>query len=214
MKGLLRRRLADTAVVDYEDVDLNQILNDALPFVQKAVIKVDPTAFLLVTRQHIVAGVDLYRRPEGTWSVMKIKARQSNGAYRSLGQPIDDEQLESISLAAAGSPSANQVGNYRFGFFGDFIKIAPVPTASLADGLEWITVQTLQMANDTDVPALHIGLHNAVVLRAQELLMPEQGAKTVEIREQRIDELKDVGDYYRRTVGQEVPFTPLINKGY
>ena len=211
MIALLRRRIADEAAVDYDDPQLTEILNDAAPFIQKEIMKVDPTAFLLVTRQHIQAGVDLYRRPQGTWSVLKVKAKQSNGAYRSLGDPTDDATLEAISLAQV-TPATT--GTYRFGFFGEYIKLAPVPTASLTDGLEWLTVPTLQMAQPTDVLGFNLALHNAVVLRAQELLSPEQGAKTEEIRLQRQDELKDLGEYYRRTTGQEVPLLPLITKGY
>lgn len=209
MRDLLRRRKKDEAQVNWTDSQLNNLLNEAAAFVQKEIMKVNPTAFLKITRQHIKANVDRYTKPEGIWSLVDVaKLNSSTGRYESLGTPTDIYEIRGIQSSTGSTPS-------KFADFGEEILLGPKPTADQTDGLEWIWVMTASMSQDDDVLGLHIGLHNAVVLRAEILLAPETAAPdTAEARKQLAEELVDIPEYYRRTAGLETPLQPGINKGY
>jgi hypothetical protein len=209
MRTLLRRRRKDVAAINWTDSELNELLNEAAGYVQKEVMKVDPTAFLKITRQHIKADVDRYAKPQGIWSLLDVaKKDTSTGRYVSLGTPVDFLTIRGLQ-ASTGSTAT------RFALFGEEILIGPTPDSDLDDGLEWVWVSSATMSEDDDVLGLHIALHQAVVLRAEILLAPETASPDVTTLEKILaKELEDIPTYYRRTVGAETPLMPGIDKGY
>lgn len=207
MRNLLRRRLVDEAVLTFTDDVLNDALNQAATFVQADIEQVAPGAFLTITTQSIVANDAIYQKPEGIWALVELAMKESTtGRYRSLGTPVTLDQLRLIE-GAQGS------GVTRFGFFGESIMLSPTPSASVTAGLRWIFDRSAQMAEDDDVCPIHLGLHQAVVLRAQMLLMPESvGEASKELRTLLAEEMGRVPVYYRQTLAQQVPLHPNLDK--
>lgn len=208
MRNLLRRRLVDDAVLTFDDDVLNDALNQAATFVQADIEQVAPGSFLTITTQSIVADDAIYQKPEGIWSLVELAIKDaSTGRYRSLGTPVTLDQLRSLENADGSS------GVTRFGFFGESIMLSPTPSASVTAGLRWIFDRSAQMAEDDDVCPIHLGLHQAVVLRAQMLLMPESvGEASKELRTLLAEEMGRVPVYYRQTLAQQVPLHPNIDK--
>jgi hypothetical protein len=209
MRTLLRRRLKDQAVINWDDGELNTMLNEGSSWVQKEIVKADPAAFVVITHQHIQAGVNRYPKPQGIWSLIDVARKNSTtGVYSSLGAPVDVRTVRGLQAGAASTVT-------RYAILGNEIMIGPTPTAALNDGLEWTWVQSATMSEDDDVSPIHIALHNAIVLRAHILLMAEtNSSEAAELRKQLQEEMEDIPTYYRRTAGQEMPLMPMIVKGY
>lgn len=215
MRRLLRRRLndvsTDTEAQFFTDAELNEALDMGASKIEKAVLAIDKTATMKITRQNVEANEPLYPKPAGVWSVLDVKLLDpTSGEYRSLGDPISIEDLEKLST----------VGNttVRYAHIGRWIQLGPVPSAAITNGLEWRTIFGVEIAdgedNDGQVYPFPTGLHNAVVLWAQLILTPEfeAGVNTDEIRKQLAEDLGDIPMYFSRTVGREVPFSLDLTK--
>lgn len=213
MRRLLRRRLNDVSETQpfFTDDELDEALNMGAAKIEKAVLSIDRTAIIKITRQNIEANEVLYPKPQGSWGVLDVKLKDpTTGQYVSLGDPISIEDLEKLSTAGNTTK--------RYAHVGRWIQIGPAPDAAITAGLEWRTIFGSEIAsgadNDGEVYPFPTGLHNAIVLWAQIILTPEfeQGVNTDELRTQLKEDLADLPLYYSRTVGREVPFQPDLVK--
>lgn len=214
MRRILQRRLGDPNEVEFTDSELNEILNLAAADVQGHVMAFDPTAFMTVTRQNVVSGTDLYRKPDGWWAIAEVRLLNStSGKYLSLRNPVDPYALDLIDSAA-------DAGSTRYAHFGQYIKLGPIPSTSVTNGLEWWWVPSAEIADDAaedgQAYSIHIALHNAIMQKAFLILAPELDEQTnLQFLEKQYErDIERIPQYYRRQAGQEVPFRPDVDKGY
>lgn len=212
MRALLRRRLqdssADTAAENWSDSELNELLNQGLIKAQKAVLAVDPLAFIAIDKQDVEEDEEMYAKPDGFWYMRQLQIlNETTGLY----EPIEKEDYE---IARAGAATSTRV---TWSDFGRFIALRPVPSAAIRLGLRWIYVVTLAMGADNDVPALHQGLHTLPVWFAQRLAIGETGETDAGMKEVEgliAADLADIPDYYRSTNASADFLVPRLHKGF
>lgn len=201
MRRVLRRRLQDTVgqgIVsegNWTDSDLNEMLNQGLLQAQKAVMRVNPLAFMGIDRQNLEAGKEFYEKPDGMWALRQLRRLDST-----TGKYVDIER-EDYYDATRRSPSDTRV---TFADFGGHVAITPIPTAQVIAGLEWLFVPSLTVSQDTDVPRLHAGLHMLPVYWSQRMLLGESGElqeARVELNELIQGELGSITDFYQANGG-------------
>jgi hypothetical protein len=210
MRRILARRIGDPGIVQFTAAEYNEALNAAAARVQAKIMVLDPTAFLSISRQNIVSGTDLYPKPQNSWALLDLRLLNGDGTkYNSLGAPTDHVSLDNI---VAGSTTV------KFSFFGRRVKIAPMPTVSVDNGLEWYFVEeaSIPTGGDNDgetYPFLTVA-HELVVLRAELIMVPDfaADANTESLMKLIADAESDLGLYYKRTVGLEMPFQPTLRK--
>lgn len=209
MRSILRRRIDDESDDSndgnfFTNAQLDEALNLGANRLQRVIMTVDPAAFLDISRQNIEVDTWRYPKPTGAWSILDIRMLDADsGDYVSLGDPLDIWQLDKVASAS---------NNTRFGFFGRFIRLAPVPDAAVTDGLEWWYVKSNALetgsSHDSESYDFHTGLANLHILLTQEVLLPEQitdGAEALRMLVK--SEMETVPFYYRRTLGPEVGFS-------
>jgi hypothetical protein len=210
MRSILRRRLDDPEGdandgAFFSNAELDEALNLGANRLQRLISIVDPAAFLDISRQNLESDTWKYPKPTGSWSVLDVRMLNAAGTeYVSLGDPLDVWQLDKVAQSNG--------GNTRFGFFGRFIRLAPVPDAARTDGLEWWYVKSNALetgtSHDSESYDFHTGLANLHILLTQEVLLPEQVSDGAEALRTLIKaEAESVPLYYRRTLGPEVGFS-------
>lgn len=166
MRGVLRRRVNEQTPDNWSDVELNETLDEALFWVQKKVMRVDPLAFMAWSRTSLVANESFYNRPVGSWWEFEVavKGSPSDTKYTPLPrQPY--KAIRDFTVDQAGTAYAK---------VGTFLAIFPAPAFNVTDGLQIIYTPLLTMAVDTDVPAVHPTLHTMIVVKANHLLLQER----------------------------------------
>jgi hypothetical protein len=222
MQSMLRRRLQDTTsgidgTGNWSRAELLDLLNLGLSKAQKAIQRVSPNAFTVIDVMNIEALKEFYQKPDGIWTLRQLRYRgDTNSRYRNLRRAdyVDREAVGDVSLGSGGAPG----GDITYSDFGTYVAISPVPAAQIVAGLQWIYTNTLSVSADTDVPALHIGLHGLPVYWAHRLALGETG----ELQEARAEvealiagELADIPDYYPASGGgQNEYLVPNIRMGY
>jgi hypothetical protein len=204
-RSLLRRRINEVTADNWTDGDLNDILNIGIHQVQTAIHKVDPEAFVYIDRASIVANQEFYPKPEGLWYEMAVRLlNSSTGKYERI-EKRDYSYAE--DLATSESTVYSHVGR--------LLALRPIPSASLASGLELLYVPTLSVAVDTDIIPVHLALHNAVVQASQLLLLPETGEAYKDVQEAYDRTILLIPEYYRKSAGEPEQFSPQrIAKDY
>lgn len=193
MRNLLRRRLQDAGGINaqnWEDTDLNELLNLGLHKAQKAILKVSPLAFMAIDKQTIEEDQEFYAKPDGFWYERQIQLLDtSENRYRTI-------KREDYEIASRRESTSSEI---TWSDFGRHIAIFPVPSARVALGLRWLYVPTLEMSADNDVPQIHQGLHTLPLWYAHRLALGETGETNEAIRD--VEgligaDLADIPDYY------------------
>ncbi len=187
MRTLLRRRLNESTADNWQDADLNELLNAGLHLVQKEVLKVDPLAFIHWSKDDIVSGQSYYPKPQGFWH--EIEIAQLDADHPQGYKPMKKQDYNVARELAAGSTEV-------YCHVGRYFAIFPAPSTSVVDGLQIQWTPTLSMAVDTDVPDLHFALHMAVVLMAQKYALGETGDDQRRVKEELVELLSDIPGYY------------------
>jgi len=166
MRSVLRRRLNEQTPHNWTDVELDDLLNEALFWVQKKALRVNPLAFLTWTRTTLKKDESFYKRAVGSWWEFEVavKATAAATTYTPLKRHPYKEIREFESVQEV-------VGWAKMG---TFIAILPAPPEDIVDGLQVIHTPLLTMAVDTDVPDLHLSLHTMVVVKANQLALQER----------------------------------------
>lgn len=205
MRALLRRRLNEVVVDQWQDTDLNDLLNYGLHQTQKEVMKIDPQAFIYLYTADIVNGRDLYDKPQGLWYEIEVALLDvASNSYSNVLRRKDYNVAR--TLQSADQPVYCNVGR----FFG----IYPIPSASVANGMRIMGVPTLEMTADSDVPQIHLGLHEAVVLWAQLLAIGETSEAAKDVKDVLANLLNDIPKFYFISGGEPEAFMPTIDKQY
>jgi hypothetical protein len=206
MRDDLRRRLQEEVADRWSDTNLNSKLNQGLVETQKEIMKVDPEAFSYIDRADQVASQEYYEWPAGIWYERELRVRNSDGTYSSMRRINFSERADAI----AGSSLLTYARFDRKNFV-----LAPIPTTSVVNGLEIVWVPTLSMANDTDVPPIHLGLHIAVIEFAEILALADVGDTSEETIKDLARMINSIGQYY--LVSASTPARLVIegvSKGY
>jgi hypothetical protein len=154
MRGLLQRFLNDTGEDIWTEDQLNSLLNLGTIDIQDFIEATEPDAFVYVDRRDIDAGERYYQKPAGMTSERELSLLGSDGEYSKLTL----SSYEVIRRGNAPDPS--------YAHFGKYFYLSWVPPALIANGLEVVYHPTLAMADDSDVPDIHMRLHYAIVLAA------------------------------------------------
>jgi hypothetical protein len=167
MRTLLRRRLQEVEADNWQDTDLNDLLNLGLHEVQKRIVSVDPFAFLWIDTTHLVQGQSLYKKPVGFWYEYELNLLDTTANPPRYTRMVRNDYE---ALRDAGTGNAAQ-----YAHAGQYFFIAPAPEAAVASGLQILWMPSLEMAVDSDVPDIHFAMHNAVVVATQLITFGETG---------------------------------------
>jgi hypothetical protein len=154
MRTLLRRRLLEPQEDQWSDSTLNDLLNLALALVRKQVRKVDYEFDIRWEYRDTVAGTSWYEKPSGTRGSIEIgiKKAASDADWEALTR-------KAYHIAKTYTSEAEMVYCHR----GVYIGLFPAPSASVADGIQFLHAPSETLAADTDVPRLEESLQYAVV---------------------------------------------------
>jgi hypothetical protein len=163
MLTMLKRRVNDQYGGYWDDDSyLCSMLNTAALEIQKEVLKYNPLAFLSLYRVDITAGESFYPKPEGMWWEKEVGVK--------LPSDSDYTPMERLPWSLVRNRTS---GNPVYSGDGTFFLIKPTPAETLTLGLQVLFTPILTMSEDTDVLPLHLGLHLAVVIKANQLLLAE-----------------------------------------
>ena len=166
MRGVLRRRLNEQTADNWDDTELNALLDESLFWVQKKIARVDPIAFMAWARTSLVANESFYNRPVGSWWEFEVavKGNPSEPTYT----PLARRPYKAIRALTSDQAET------AYSKVGTFLAIFPPPPFNVTDGLQIVYAPLLTMAVDTDVPAVHPSLHTMIVVKANHLALQEQ----------------------------------------
>lgn len=208
MRTLLQRRISEPVGGDqWSDSDLNSILNEGCHLVQKEIMKLDPHAFIEIDTAPTVNGQNLYAKPTGLWYEHEVGIKGTGGSTWEPYNRIEwsDTRLFPIPVIRRDDPyDQNDYERVSRGYVnvGRYFWINPAPTDAVADGLRVVYVPTVEMGEDTDVPAIHQALHMAVVVWAQRLILGETHEDIDKVKDELRDLLGDLPEYYKSSAGR------------
>jgi hypothetical protein len=204
MRTKLRRRLQEETADRWQDTDLNTILNLALVEMEKEVMKVDPEAFSYIDRADIVKDQEFYEFPAGCWYEREIRILGSDGKYT---------RMERINFAERADRTTGDDAVYAR-FSRQYFVLSPIPNAAKVNGLEAVWVPTLTMAEDTDVPVLHLGLHEGVVMFGEVIANGDTGDSSEDTLKELARVINSIPQYYLISAGTPSRWTVDVSKGY
>lgn len=154
MRVLLRRRLLEPNPDQWDDATLNSLLNTSLVLVRKQIRKVDPEFDIRWEYRATVAGTSWYEKPAGTRGTIEVglKGAASDADWTPL-------RRAAYHLARTNTDGSATVYCHR----GAYIGIFPAPSASLADGIQFLHAPTETLSDDNDVPRIEESLQYAAV---------------------------------------------------
>lgn len=196
MRTLLRRRIQETVADNWQDTDLNDLLNLGLHEVQKRIVHIDPFAFLWIDTTHLVAGQNLYKKPVGFWFEFEVNILDTNSNPSTYVRLVRND-YEALRNRTASNSSSEQ----QYAHAGQYLYLSPAPSSNLTNGLQLLWMPTLEMAVDTDVPDIMFPLHFAAVVAAQLFTLGETGIARDSIAAE-LDSLASpdiIGRYYQRS---------------
>jgi hypothetical protein len=200
MRTLLRRRLQEPTADQWSDSDLNDLLNMSLARLQTIIMKYDPDAFLTVFRKDITVSQKYYETPADFLYIMTVEVLDvPSGNYGQIRSMKFQDTLNTVLGTAPIMPPVAQ----RYGRLGrKNLFLYPIPTATVANGLQITYCPTLVMANDQSVPDLPLVLHMAVVMRAQLYAMDETGEDAKAIQGALAEILSEIPTWYLRSADE------------
>jgi hypothetical protein len=211
MRRILRRRIDDPepeggTTFQWSNEDLDEVLNLAAAEIQAEIKIVDPQAFIRVTRSDIEADTPLAPKPQNAGPILDVKALSDEGEYVSMGAPIRFDQTSAVGSS----------DSMRYAIVGRWIYLAPTPTEAVENGLEWWFSETAQIAtgesNDSSTFPIDVNLHDALIMRAQLMLIGEGSDEAKTLRELYTMAITKIPTHYRRTLQPETGFGPDFTK--
>jgi hypothetical protein len=186
MRTLLRRRLQEVTADQWQDSDLNEILNVGYSMVQTAIMKYHPDAFLYRDIRATEANIDLYDWPSGFLTIISVEMKDSSGAYKQI------RPMKYKDTLARDSSDTTQ----RYARVAKYLCLSPAPTSAVAAAIRIWYVPTLSMSADTDIPEVVVPLHFAIVLWSQLVAMGERRETAKETESQLSAILGDIPNWY------------------
>lgn len=200
MRTLLRRRLQEPDEDQFTDSELNDLLNLALSRLQTVIMTYDPDAFLSMYRKDITLGQKLYETPADFMYVVTVEVLDVPSS--NYGQIRPMKYQDTLNTVLGTAPIMPPVAQ-RYGRFGrKNLFLYPIPTATVADGLQVVYCPTLVMSDDDSVPDLPLVLHMAVVMRAQLYAMDETGDDAKAVQASLGEILAEIPRWYQRSADE------------
>lgn len=212
MRSILRRRLQEETADQWDDSDLNELLNVGLQRMQSAIMKVDPLAFVAISTADTVIGATLsnqfYAYPPGFFYELSVELKTSSTSdYAEIERKTHKDVL-SASSSSAQDPFYARIGRN--------FAVAPPLSAAVTAGLRVTFVDTLTMNDDADIPDIPKSLHIGIVLYAHYFTLPESGegeAQANVLKELSVV-LAEIPLVYTSAAGTADALRPDIDKGY
>ena len=209
MRTIFLRMMQDVSQSEWTTPEANTMLNEGLRAFANTVLEVDDEAFIKWSNADIVMNERYYPKPSDMkWEVeFGYKAPGSvDYVPLMLGpgfQYLRGEQTGRASGSLVLPAERNLTGQYAHA--GRFFFLGWTPDANVDEGLEVAYVHILTMADDADIPLLHIDLHYGAVVNAAVLATNETPEDNSKLRQMLIEERLKIGKYYRRSaVGAKV----------
>jgi hypothetical protein len=134
---------------------------------QTAILQVSPEEFLSISTANMVADENLIPKPPGMLSIKKVELKYpTDTAYKKATKARNDE-IDALVEQDLDAYSTY----YRYAPFGRWIKYWPTPGSNSSAGMRLTWSPSLTMGADTDVPDLHLNLHEGIIYRAQEIAL-------------------------------------------
>jgi hypothetical protein len=210
MRGILRRIVMEDTAEQWEDSDLNTLLDTALASFQEYVMLVDPEAFMEWQTANIVVDQRYYVKPASIHHEIELgySSDPTTNAYIPMKREDYAKVREYESRVARGSDITleNQgttiTNNYAS--VGRYWYLGWSPDTAITDGLQTIFVPVLSMAADATVPPIHLNLHYGIVLEAAIMAFEETPEDTTRLERHRDRIVAKIPQYYRKSgSGQE-----------
>src|SRR5262245_28678692 len=101
MRTLLRRRIQEQTADQWQDADLNELLNEGAREVQRRLIHIDPMCVAYIDVADLVSGQELYAHPAGFLYEYALKIYDvAAQKYKRIGRD-DEEELRDVSDTAS-----------------------------------------------------------------------------------------------------------------
>jgi hypothetical protein len=206
IRTLLRRNIQETAEDNWSDTVLNELINVAYGLVRKEVRRVDREALVAWDLADIVSGTQFYEKPSGTWGPLEINLLDG-GEYKPIRRVDYDLTRPNTFSSNSFAPTfSNTVWFHR----GKYIGLYPIPTESITDGIQFVHSNAEMLADDNDVPSIHVDLHYAIVLWATILAKGETKEDLQSVRASLQAILGDIGLYYGRDESEMEAIRPQV----
>lgn len=217
MRGVLRRRLQDPLedpdgnVIDnpeWDDPELNELLNLALLEMETSILEINPLAFLSVDTFDIVAGQERYDHPPGFLYETDLSVADSSGRFSTPWRPLSRTTLSQSRLRVSGAAD-------KYATVGRWFYLTPIPTVSANEALQLTWVYSLSMIADEEVPLIALPLHNAIVDMALIMALAETAeVDAAVLAQKRVDKaVARLPMWYRRTRGEPPTIQPSVRVG-
>jgi hypothetical protein len=192
LRLLLRRQIKDPpSGGDWQEPELDALLNAGLLQIQRLIKQAVPHAFISTDTIDLISGTSLYAlsllSPAPWWIYSIRKLDSSSGSYAKI-----DKKPYSYLQSYTDTDETTTI----WARIGRNIAIAPTPTTSQTAGLEVVYEPLLTMTLDADIPAIHDGLHMAIVLWAKILASEESDEQMDATRKTLAEMLVDISSYY------------------
>lgn len=166
MRTLLRRRVQEKIVDQWQDADLNDLLNMGLRRTQLIIKRVHPDSAINRAIRDIVSGTDLYEFPPGFVSEYLVEMLQTDGTY---------SKIRRVNFRDTVDRSGDAGTENIYARAGKWLRLSPTPTSALVNGIRIWFVPSLTMSADADIPDIPIVLHEGPVIWATRVALGETG---------------------------------------
>ena len=190
IRTILRRNLRDVPQVQWpDDAELDVLIEQAYLLMQKEVVKTDREAHLVWDYMNASAGVAWYPLPP-TFGVQQVSLKDTaSGQYKILTR----KSYRALQDSAVGNSGRSRRYYARRG---QWIFLSPAPETNITDGIELVHTGIRALSGDTDVPALKVPTHMALVYWSKILALSETEEATGEATKRLSEILSDLPAWY------------------
>jgi hypothetical protein len=191
MRALLRKQVQDVAEDQWQDSELDSILNLAYANVQKEIVKVDREAHLFWDYIDTVAGTSWYPLPQ-TFGIshVGVKLAASDTGYTVLGPPKRYRDVKDVETSST----------TYYSIRGQWIGIFPAPGVGVTSGIELVHTPIMSigagLGNDGEVPRIKLPLHLAIVWWAKLICLGDTDEQAGEARARLAEMINDIPVWY------------------
>jgi len=196
IRALWRRHVRDTAGVEWDDTEANEIINLAYGLVQKEIVKIDRTAHVFWDYIPTTAGTSWYELPS-SFGIIRVglKTNTADLAWTKLDPKGYNKLQEFLDPLATGA-QVSATGRAYYTVMGTVLGIFPAPKNSVSDGLQLIHTPLMSLGGDSEVPRVKIPLHLLIVYWAKLIALGDTDESSGETRDRIREMLDDLPLWY------------------
>jgi hypothetical protein len=193
---LLRRRLQEVVADQWSDAELTTLINAALGRMQTLLMRVDPDAFVSIYTKDTAAAQPYYENPPAMLTLLTLEQKITASSDYTKVKP--KKRVDILSRVSGDS----DLWYARLGRTN--IQLSPTPTAAVASGLRFTFVNTLTVADDSDVFGLPFPLHMGIVYWAEVMAIGEGRQSAKDTKDELTAMINDIPSWYLQS-GDENP---------